>query len=57
MSSGHLAQAESAKRVYVARDPHPASATVQKAVQRATRAADRETDAMKAKRPARRSGS
>jgi hypothetical protein len=37
---------------HVARDPHPASARVQKAVDRRAKAATRETATIKAKRPA-----
>jgi hypothetical protein len=38
--------------VHVARDPHPASARVQQAVDQRVKAATRETAAIKAKRPA-----
>jgi hypothetical protein len=52
MSKLKVAQANSDKRIRVARDPHPPSAGVQRAVERLAKAADRETAAIKAKRPA-----
>jgi hypothetical protein len=48
----NVAQANSDKRIRVAQDPHPPSAAVQKAVKRLAKAADRETAAIKVKRPA-----
>lgn len=47
-----VAQAEGGKRIYVAQDPHPASVKVQRAAERAAKAADLETASLKAKRPA-----
>jgi hypothetical protein len=44
------AQTVSAYAVHVARDPHKASQSVQKAAAKAAKKADRETEAIKAKR-------
>lgn len=45
------AQASVGRGIHVARDPHPASASVQKVVDRQAKTAKRETTAIKAKRP------
>jgi hypothetical protein len=52
MAKIRLAQAKTTGGIHVARDPSPAPARVQKAVDRLAKQASRETAKIKAKRPA-----
>jgi hypothetical protein len=52
MHKPRVTQVNESRGIHVARDPHPVPARVQRTLDQVTKTASRETDEIKAKRPA-----